>query len=212
MAHQPPAGQRQAPAIDQPELPQRQAAGVHQPVFHRIRAGFTLQGSMQVWQRHQHVGMPALQKTLQILPLPGKRAEQQAHLLDLIDAICLAELQLMHITPLFGARLASQPQCRATGLRLETACMQLPQLHRGQRLDERGQLPGVLPPFDATTEHQVQLLLFEQRRHQVVNGNQPHRRALRHAHRGRLRQSAGWQPDAAVQSTQPLCQRRQALV
>ncbi|MNC27317.1 hypothetical protein D3C75_754860 [compost metagenome] len=99
--------------------------------------------------------MPALQKTLEVLPLPGKRAEQQAHLLDLVDAICLAELQLMRVAPLVGARLASQPQCRAAGLRLETACMQFVQLRRGQRLDERGQWPGVLPPLEATTEHEV---------------------------------------------------------
>ncbi|MNP77118.1 hypothetical protein D3C76_1744730 [compost metagenome] len=64
---------------------------------------------MQIRQRHQHVGMPALQEPLEVSALPGERAEQQAHQLGLADTVGFAKLQLMHIAPLAAARLTSQP-------------------------------------------------------------------------------------------------------
>ncbi|MNO07021.1 hypothetical protein D3C81_2290560 [compost metagenome] len=64
---------------------------------------------MQVRQRHQHVGMPAAQKTLKVFALPGERAEHQAYQLSLVDAVGFAELYLLHIALVVATRLVSQP-------------------------------------------------------------------------------------------------------
>ena len=66
--------------------------------------------------------------------------------------------------PSMEFRLTCQPQCRATGLWRQTTCVQFVQLRRGQRFYERGQWQGILGSLEATTEHGVELLLFEQRR------------------------------------------------
>ncbi|MNF09205.1 hypothetical protein D3C80_2098120 [compost metagenome] len=63
---------------------------------------------MQIRQRHQHFGMPILQIALEVFPLPGKRAEQQAYQLGLVDTVGFAKLHLVHIALLVAAWLASQ--------------------------------------------------------------------------------------------------------
>ena len=161
VVQQAPGGQRQLPAINRPQLHQRQATGVHQPGFHRIWAGFALQRPVKIRQRHQHVGMPALQETFKVLPLPGKRAEEQAHQLRLIDAVDFAELRLMHFVLLATARLPGQAQRGAAGLGIQAACTQFMQLYCGLRIDECRQWPGIRGVLDAKSQHAIKRLCFD---------------------------------------------------